>query len=158
MVELRLLGPVQISASDGRDFAALLRQAKRSALLAYLATAAPRGLCRRDTLLALFWPESDEPHARASLSQALYVLRNTLGLQAILARGDDDVGVDRDVVWCDVAAFEAALDAATPDVALTLYRGDLLQGFFVDGAPEFERWLDSERTRLRHRAADATHE
>ena len=34
-----------------------------------------------------------------------------------------------------------------------MYRGDLLEGFFVTGAPGFEEWLDRERTRLRARAA-----
>jgi len=36
---------------------------------------------------------------------------------------------------------------------LALYRGDLLDGFFISDAPEFERWLDGERARLRGRAA-----
>ena len=33
------------------------------------------------------------------------------------------------------------------------YGGDLLPGFYVDDAPEFERWLDVERVRLRRLAA-----
>jgi TolB-like protein/DNA-binding SARP family transcriptional activator/Flp pilus assembly protein TadD len=133
--------------------AALARQAKRSALLAYLAAAVPRGLHRRDTLLALFWPESDTPHARAALNQALYVLRTELGDDTIVTDGDDQVGLRGDAVWCDAAAFEAALDAGRPHDALELYRGDLLEGFFVSGAPEFERWLERARARLRERAA-----
>ena len=154
MVELRVLGPLQVSASDGRDCAALLRQSKRTALLAYLATAMPRGLHRRDKLLALFWPESDEPHARAALSQALYVLRNALGEQAIVAGGDAEVGLTAPVVMCDAVAFEAALDAGRPAEALPLYRGDLLEGFFLTGVPEFERWVERERARLRQRASE----
>src|SRR6266480_4138024 len=65
------------------------------ALLVHLAAAVPGGLHRRDTLLALFWPELDETHARAALSQALYVLRNALGDQGIVTRGDDEVGLSR---------------------------------------------------------------
>jgi len=133
--------------------AALARQAKRTALLAYLAAAVPRGLHRRDTLLALFWPESDTPHARAALNQALYVLRTELGDGAIVTDGDDQVGLRGDAVWCDATAFEAALDAGQYRDALELYRGDLLEGFFVSGAPEFERWLERTRTRLRERAS-----
>ena len=57
-------------------------------------------------------------------------------------------------MWCDATAFEAALDAGDPATAMELYRGDLLDGFFVDGAPELERWTDAERARLRQRAAD----
>ena len=124
------------------------------ALLVYLAAAVPNGLHRRNTLLALFWPELDETHARASLSQALYILRNALGDQAIVTRGDSEVGLSRDVVWCDVRAFEEALDAGRPAEALALYRGGLLDGFMVSDAPEFERWLERERGRLRERAAE----
>jgi DNA-binding SARP family transcriptional activator/TolB-like protein len=154
VVELRILGTLQLSATDGRDLTALARQSKRTALLAYLAAAVPNGFQRRDTLLALFWPELDETHARAALSQALYVLRNALGDQGVVTRGDDEVGLSPDVVWCDARAFEAALDAGQPAEALALYRGGLLDGFFVSDAPEFGRWLERERERLRERAAE----
>src|SRR5690349_9598210 len=154
VVELRILGTLELTATDGRDLEPLARQSKCTALLCYLAAAVPHGLQRRDTLLALFWPEHDETHARASLSQALYVLRNELGEQAIVTRGDGEVGLSRDVVWCDARAFEAASDAGKPTEALVLYRGDLLDGFHVSGAPDFERWLEHERERLRERAAE----
>jgi len=153
LVELRILGSLQLRAADGRQVETLVRHAKRTALLAYLAAAIPRGPHRRDTLLALFWPESDAPHARAALNQALYVLRSALGDEAITPRGDGEVGLSGDVVWCDAAAFEAALDDGRPGDALALYRGNLLEGFFVTGAPEFERWLERERARLRERAS-----
>lgn len=154
MIELRILGTLQLSASDGRDLEALARRSKRTALLCYLAAAVPDGLQRRDPLLALFWPELDEAHARSALSQALYVLRNALGEQAIETRGDGEVGLSCNVVWCDVRAFEAALDAGRPAEALALYRGGLLDGFFLSDAPEFERWIERERERLRERAGD----
>ena len=153
MVEIRVLGALQLSASDGRDVESLVHQAKRAALLAYLAAAVPRGLHRRDKLLALFWPELDAPRARAALSQAVYVLRATLGESALTPHADGVVGLSPDVVWCDAVAFEAALDAGRPEEALALYRGDLLDGFFISGTPEFERWQEGERERLRQRAA-----
>ncbi|HEX2777909.1 MAG TPA: tetratricopeptide repeat protein [Gemmatimonadaceae bacterium] len=154
MVELRVLGPFHLSASEGGAASSLVGRPKRAALLAYLAAAVPRGLQRRDKLLALFWPESNESHARAALNQALYVLRRALGADAILTRRDTEVGLDFDRVWCDVAAFETALDTKCPAAALPLYRGDLLDGFFIPAAPGFERWLDAERARLRQRAAE----
>ena len=154
MVELRILGTLELSASDGRDLESLARQSKRTALLCYLAAAVPQGLHRRDTLLALFWPELDDSHARAALSQALYVLRNELGEQAIVTRGDGEVGLSRDVVWCDVHAFETALDDGQLAEALALYRGGLLNGVSLGDAPEFGRWVDQERDRLRERAAE----
>lgn len=154
MVELRILGSLQLSAADGRHVETLVRHPKRTALLAYLAAAQPRGHHRRDTLLALFWPESDAARARAALNQALYVLRSTLGEQALVPRSDGEVGLNHELVWCDATAFEAALDSGRSGDALDLYRGNLLEGFFVTGAPEFERWLERERARLRERAAE----
>src|SRR3546814_4854342 len=68
-VELRVLGSLRLSASDGRDFESLIRQPKRTALLAYLATTAPRGFRRRDTLLALFWPAIGRASLRESVGQ-----------------------------------------------------------------------------------------
>ena len=156
MFELKVLGALQLSATDGRSTERLLRQGKRTALLAYLGAALPQGLVRRDKLLALFWPEADESHARAALNQALYVLRGTLGEEAILVRGDDEVGLNDRMVQCDAVDFERVLVAGRPADALALYRGDLLDGFFVSGAPEFERWLERERARLRQRASEAT--
>ena len=154
MVELRLLGPIQLTAPGGGDVETLVRRSKRAALLAYLAAAVPRGFHRRDKLVALFWPELDDQHARAALSQALYVLRNALGDGAIVTQGDEEVGLGDDAIWCDAAAFEAALDAGRSAEALALYRGELLDGFFIPNAPGFERWLDVERARLRQRAAE----
>lgn len=155
MVELRVLGPLKLGASDGRNVEPLVRRSKRAALLAFLALATPRGPQRRDKLLALFWSESDELHARNALNQALHVLRSTLGDGAILPGGDGEVGVDPAAVWCDAVAFEDALDAGHPAEALALYRGDLLDGFFISDAPEFDHWVDQERERFRHRASDA---
>jgi len=154
LVELRILGSLQLRASDGRDAAMLVHHPKRAALLAYLAAALPRGAHRRDTLLALFWPESDASRARAALNQALYVLRAALGEKAFTPRADGEVGLNGDVVSCDAAAFEAALDSGRPGDALALYRGDLLAGFYVEDAPEFERWVERERARLRERASE----
>ena len=153
-VELRVLGSLRLSASDGRDLESLLRQPKRTALLAYLAAAVPRGFQRRDTLLALFWPELDDAHARAALNQALYVLRNALGEQAVVTRGADEVGLNHDTIWCDAVRFENAIDGGRPDEALGLYGGDLLEGFFLAEAGAFERWLETERARLRQRASE----
>ena len=154
MVELRVLGALRLTAPDRRDVGSFTRQARRAALFVYLAAATPRGSHRRDKLLALFWPELDDPRARAALNQAVYVLRAALGEDAIVLQGDGAVGAGH-AVWCDAVAFEAALDAANVVEALELYRGDLLDGFYITGAPEFEHWVDGERERLRQRAAEA---
>ena len=149
-----MLGALNLLGADGRELKAVLAQPKRVALLAYLAAATPRRLHRRDSLLALLWPELDQEHARAALRQALHGLRHSLGADAFESRGDEEVGVDDRTFWCDVTAFNRAIDAGRQSEALELYRGDLLDGFFISGAPELERWIEDERTRLRRRACE----
>src|SRR5207245_1427032 len=153
MIELRLLGRLSLTSADGRDVRALLGQPRRLALLAYLAAATPPGFHRRDSLLALFWPELDQEHARAALRQALHVVRDALGTNAVASRGDEEIGLDFDRASCDVTRFRRAVEGEQFREALELYRGDLLEGFFITGAPEFERWLETERARLREIAS-----
>src|SRR2546425_124715 len=155
MIELRMLGTLSLTSADGRDVQALLGQPRRLALLAYLAAATPQGFHRRDSLLALFWPELDQEHARAALRQALHVVRDALGADAVASRGDEDIGLAFDHVSCDVGAFERAVAVGQFREALDLYRGDLLEGFFITGAPSFEQWLETERGRLREVASRA---
>ncbi len=153
MIELRTLGAVDLRDAAGHEIRAVLAQPKRLALLAYLALARPHGFHRRDVVLALFWPELDQKRARAALRKAVHVLRRSLSPQAMVGRGDEELGLADEVVWCDAVAFERALGAQRFAEALQLYRGDLLAGFFVADAPEFERWVDRERSHFRALAA-----
>lgn len=154
VIELRTLGSLDLQ-QNGKEVRAVLQQPKRLALLAYLAINTPRRFHRRDALLVMFWPELDQSHARAALRRAIYFLRQALGDGVIAGRGDEELAVQEEGFVSDVAAFEAALAAGDFARAIELYRGDLLEGFFVSQAPEFERWLDLERVRLRDRAAGA---
>ena len=154
MIELQTLGAVDLRL-DGKEVATVLAQPKRLALLAYLATARPRGFQSRDALLALFWPEADDERARNSLRQALHQLRRSLGEAALPGRGEREVGVDPSVVRCDAAQFDDAVERESWEEALRLHRGDFLPGLFVQDAPEVERWLDEERARRRRDAAGA---
>jgi TolB-like protein/DNA-binding SARP family transcriptional activator/Flp pilus assembly protein TadD len=148
MIQLRLLGNVALTGPTGEELSAVLRQPKRLALLAYLAVASPRGFHRRDTLLALFWPERDAEHARAALSHGLYTLRRALGEGVIVSRGDEEVGIDPERCCCDAVALEEAVDAGRFEEAVELYRGQLLAGFHLSNAPEFDRWLEEHGARV----------
>ena len=125
MIEFHLLGSVNLKGPEG-TLRSVLAQPKRVALLAYLAVATPNGFHRRDKLLGLFWPESDQEHGRAALRKALYFLRQSLGEEVIVSRGDEEIGLAEGGLWCDAVAFEEALEAGDPEEALELYRGDLL--------------------------------
>src|SRR2546421_4016641 len=149
MIEFRMLGTLHLTDAAGHEVKRLLTRSRRLALLAYLAASTPRRFHRRDSLLALFWPELDEEHARAALRQALHVLRGALGSDVVVTRGDEEIGLDFGRLRCDVVAFDDAVAAGQLSVALDCYKGDLLEGFFIPGAGDFERWLDRERARLR---------
>lgn len=152
-LDLRTFGTVDLRSPSGSELRAVLQQPKRLALLVYLAVGKPGKLVRRDTLLALFWPGLDQDHARAALRRALYFLRQTCGADLIAGRGDEEVGIATDRLGCDANRFDAAIDANDLATALTIYQGGFLDGFYVQGAPEAEAWLDRERSRRRYEAA-----
>ena len=149
VIRFQLLGEIRLQDMDGAELDALLRQPKRLALLAYLVTPIPGSWHRRDTLLALFWPDLDSAHARTSLRNALYVLRQTLGDDVIRTRGDEEISVDPAKLETDLGDVWAALREGRPESALAHYSGELLPALFASDSEGFERWLDTERTRLK---------
>jgi DNA-binding SARP family transcriptional activator len=74
IIEIRLLGTVDVRERGGGLLQSVTAQPKRTALLAYLVAARPHGLHQRETLLGLFWPETDMDRARKALRQSLYYL------------------------------------------------------------------------------------
>ena len=153
-----LLGAAELTGPEGNQLLSVLARPKLLALLSYLAAGSPRGFHRRDTLVGLFWAETDPERARNALRQSLFHLRRALGEDVLLTRGDDEVGLEAEWFWCDVTAFEGALAEGRREEALELYRGELLEGFYVSDAPDYERWLDQRRTELREKAATAAWE
>jgi DNA-binding SARP family transcriptional activator len=149
MIEFRTLGAVDLRDEGGHDVRSILQQPKRLALLAYLAVARPRGFHRRDILLALLWAELDQQRARGALRKAVHGVRRALGHDTLLGRGDEDLGLEDAVVWCDAVALERALEEQRLSEALNLYRGDFLEGLYVSGAPEFEQWVAGEQAHFR---------
>src|SRR5690242_14068670 len=113
MIRLSLLGPIELEGPDGREAHKVLAQTKRLAIFAYLAVS-PGSFHRRDTLLALFWPDLDQARARGALNQALRFLRRELSPRVVVSRGDDAIYVDESEVWCDVVALRHHVDAAQP--------------------------------------------
>ncbi len=144
-----MLGQLDLRGADGQEHSDVLVQPKRFALLAYLAVCG--GFVRRDTLLAVFWPDLDQSHARDALKQALSHLRRGLVSDdpVFVSRGAEELSVNHRVLWCDVTAFVDAVNTGHGETALELYRGPLLEGFFANDSPEFDDWLSRERHRLR---------
>jgi len=155
LIEFRVLGSVELRGADGEEILSVLRQPKRIALLTYLGVARPRAFHRKDELVDLFWPESNQQQARAALRRSLYFLRHALGRDAILSRGREEVGLNWEWVRCDARDLDEALTGGKNEQATDLFRGDLLPAFFLSGCPGFERWLEVERGRIRDATAAA---
>src|SRR2546427_3495163 len=153
---LSLLGGFEARIGSGPPIAVPTKKAQ--ALVAYLALTEDQGH-PRDKLAALLWPDTPAASARNALRQTLFVLRKALGPaeRAGLVMTGDAIVLAAEAAQTDVAAFEAAVAAATPaalEHAAGLYRGDLLAGLGAVAEP-FEDWLMSERERLRELALEA---
>lgn len=156
MLRLYTLGAFSLRTDDLPSPGLDLRLAPRdAALLVYLALAGPGSPRSRDELVGVFWPDRPDRRARAALSQGLYRLRQALGDDLIRTSGEREVALDWSRVWCDAQAFEEAAQAGRLEDALDLCRGELLSAFHVSDAPEFERWLDGMRERIRSRVVGA---
>ena len=158
-IELRILGHTELTTAGTLTGGVVLRQPKRLALLAYLALATSNGFRRRDQIVALFWPDKDQLHARTQLRKALYALRGVLGQDALVSRGEEEVRLNLAKVWCDAVVFRQFCERREWSQAIALYRGELLDGLFPGGVgQEFEAWLDEQRASLRDAAAQAAWE
>ena len=151
MIELKTLGTAEVRRDDGTLIQSVTARAKPLGLLVYLVLSSGDGPRRRESVVSLLWPESDETRARNSLNQALHVLRSGIGAKAIHG-GRDTVGIDLHRIRCDAIQFRQAIEDADWQRALELYGGELLPGLHVTGAPEFQRWLDAERQQTRRTA------
>ena len=141
-LRLRTLGAPSIEGSAGR-LSGAAAQPKSLALLALLAGAGDRGISR-DKVLAFLWPETEAEKASHRLSQLLHALRQELKAEEVfLGRGD--LRLNPTIVATDVGEFRDAVDRGELERAVSVYGGPFLDGFYLSGAVEFERWVDVER-------------
>lgn len=154
MIELHTLGGFAVRDRTSAEPRILSVAPRQAALLVRLVLSRPARVSR-DRLARLFWPELPEDRSRAALRQALYRLRVELGRDVVMAHRETHVEVLQDRVRCDATLFERACAEERLEAALELYEGDLLIGFHVSDAPEFDHWLDAERERFRQRAVAA---
>ena len=138
---IRLLGRPAVRDHEGQW--QMFPAGLRGGLLGYVACA--QRWVGRDELVALFWPDRPEATARGNLRPML----------AKLVRDPLVVGFERErtrVRWSvrsDLEAFlETRQDGRWAD-AWRLVDGELLAGVSVPGAPEFDSWLEIERSGVR---------
>jgi DNA-binding SARP family transcriptional activator len=146
---LRMLGGLQLTRADRDAERRIDVQLKPLALLAFVSLHARDVPVRRDTIIALFWPELPSEQARLALRQALFHLRHAIGDDLIVARSDDSLAFVPDACSCDASELDAALARGDAPSAAGVYGGPLLDGVHIKGAAnELEQQLDSERKRL----------
>jgi TolB-like protein/DNA-binding SARP family transcriptional activator/Flp pilus assembly protein TadD len=152
VLDLRFFGGACIIDESG-PLRGPLAQRRRLALLALLA-ASPNGRMAREKLCGYLWPENREEDARASVVDAIYALRKGLGRDVLLSMGDE-IRLNPERIGSDVQRFRTAFAAGDHEQAVGLYTGPFLDGFFVPGADEFERWTEAERQLRTHEYARA---
>jgi len=145
MLQLKTFGGLSVE-QDGTQCGGAGSRRKTLALLALLAAAGKKGISR-DKLVAHLWPESDAVHGRDLLKQACYALRRDLH-EPLLFLGSTGLHLNSAVISSDVEAFEQALEHGESERAIPLYTGPFLDGFYLNGSGEFERWVEVERARL----------
>jgi len=158
-LRLELLGDLQIRGGNGT--LATISAKKAQALIAYLAVK-PAQRVSREKIAALLWSSTGPDQARQSLRQTLSMLRKELttilGDSRALIDENDLLGVDETLVGCDVAEFESLAASGSESAlgrAAELYRGDFLDGFYLN-EERFDQWVIAERDRL-HRMTLRVH-
>ncbi len=147
MLRLTALGGLTL-LQDGQPHQGPASQRRRLALLARIATTGKRGVTR-DVLVSTLWPDGAPEQARHALEQALSAIRRALNVEALFV-GTGTLQLNPTIFSCDVAEFEDAVTQHAAYRAVALYQGPFLDGFSIDGAPAFDRWVDEERSRLQH--------
>ena len=147
MIRLRVLGGFSLLL-EGTGAPVPALRSRVLALLTLLVGHRSEGISR-DKLLAYLWPDSDSVHARNSLKQALFSLRHALDCRLLIS-GSGFLRLECSAADVDLWEFESALAAGKETLAVSLYGGPFLDGFYITGLGEFERWVEARRQRLAH--------
>lgn len=148
---LRLLGDFSLSAADG---VSLVPPSKTLAIVAYLSLSRDRG-CTRQALTDLLWPNQSRDRARSSLRQSLFALRKSLGEHVVCGDGE---WLELDAsVTTDVDGLQSALKRGVVGDAVHAYAGEFIPDEGGVESQPFERWVATERLRLRSAFVAAAH-
>ena len=148
MLRLKSFGGLALER-DGQVLTGAAARRRPVALLALLAAAGEHGLSR-DKAVAYFWPEGDVERSRHALAQMLYSVRHDLGGDVLFATAND-LRLNPALIEVDLWEFDKALAAGQRERAIGLYAGPFLDGFYINDAPEFERWAEDQRAQYAHR-------
>ncbi len=153
---INLLGGLHVVSPDGQTQILKWRTSKAKELFAYLLNHRDE-IIYRDTILELFWPESDRDKASKQLYTAIYTIRQTLknyGLEGVqisspLLNSGYKLLLEQTVVdveqWLSSLKALPSLEKSTVDQheqVFQMYTGDYL------GDCDY-LWAESEKERLR---------
>lgn len=144
-IRLRTFGSVYLT-DTGQLLSGAAGQRRLLAILSVLAVVGERGISR-DKLLALLWSEGEPDKARHALTQSIYHIKKALRVERIFLNGGD-LRLNPDALTSDVGDFQRALQDNRFADAAAAYAGPFLDGFYLNGGPEFDFWVSSERSRL----------
>ncbi|MDJ0754455.1 MAG: tetratricopeptide repeat protein [Ardenticatenaceae bacterium] len=171
---LHFLGSFQVIL-DGKPVSTF-RSDKVRALLAYLALEFDRPH-QRESLAAIFWPDMPLQAALKNFRLSLHRLRQTLedleNVPPFLQITRETVQFNMATCWLDVTAFSEILKEVEThphqhietcstcltklEEAVELYRGDFLQGFYLDENLSFSEWALLKRESMHRRTLWALH-
>ena len=151
MIECRVIGSLEVTV-DGKDAPPDLLWRKNIALAIYLARS-PSGTRTRDHLVGVLWADTPDDAARHSLREALRVLRRCAGEGAVKTDATS-VRLDPGAVTLDLNQLEEAHERGDWQAAARLIRGEMLEGFGVPDASNFENWITSERLACCNRSVE----
>ncbi|MBI2772866.1 MAG: tetratricopeptide repeat protein [Chloroflexi bacterium] len=148
-LRIALLGSPRIERA-GREVTFDTRKAL--AIIAFLALEGGRQ--PRERLAAMFWPEAETERARGALRRTLSAIRTSdLGDHLEADTASAFLRVER--LSIDVLEFRELRAKGDHARAVAAYRGDLLSGFALRDAPEFEEWTHAQARALRSELAES---
>ncbi len=166
-LDLYLTGRIE-ALLDQRDITREFRTEKERALLAFLAVKSERSHMR-DVVGELFWPDRPGGVARTNLRQALAGIRRALDDRKndppFILSDDETIQFNlRASFSLDVDAFKeqiltvqshphSSLESCSVCVrslekAVSLYRGEFMEGIYLDDSQHGQEWITFEREQL----------
>lgn len=159
MLQAKLFGTPEIRLND-RPLPNRLTGRKLAALSYLLVTGRP---CSRGSLADLLWDELPEQQARKNLRNLLYGLRQQLPDHLTITHTTVAINQGKRH-WSDVHTFTRYMatefpptDTAILQEVLRLYQGEFLEGTEVQGAPNFDHWITTQRLALQEQHLHGSH-
>lgn len=98
----------------------------------------------REELASLLWPEADQQTGRKNVRNALYYIKKSIDMDAIISPNNSIVMFNSEIQVC--SDLERLL---SDDEWIDAYTGDFLQGFIVKDEETLENWILESRDKYR---------